>query len=264
MPQTDRSVTGYIETFEHKGTGMSDWEEFYNAIRDPNWPKCNQIENFVTLPSNIQLEIIRDHLFDKKYEILSNKMTHIDNDYPNSLMFIEEIKKIIGNKDYLMNSQDVVFLYSILWSKRPNNVLEIGRWHGCSTAIIFGALEDSNHGHLYTVDIEDNTNLYIRSMVESRTTFVTDTSENILNCPIISQQKYEVFFIDGDHSQSAVLTDLHNSYKLSAVESWFLCHDADMNEVKTAIDIFLQQTTDVTDCGIYGETIRLLYKKVLS
>lgn len=128
---------------------------------------------------------------------------------------------------------------------------------------MFGALEDSNHGNLYTVDIEDNTHPYIRSLVESRTTFVTKTSKNILHCPIISQQKYEVFFIDGDHKQDAVLTDLHNSYKLSTNESWFLMHDADMEGVKKAIDVFLEQTTDVTDCGVYGEKIRLLYKKEL-
>jgi cephalosporin hydroxylase len=243
---------------------MSDWSEFYKAICDPSWPECEQIENFVKLPAHIQIEIVRDHLFDKKSEILANKIKHVDNDYPNSLMYIEEIKKIIGSDNCWMNNQDVVFLYSMLWSKRPNNVLEIGRWHGYSTAIIFGALEDSNRGHLYTIDIEDNTNPDIKSMVESRTTFVTETSENILNCPIISQQKYEVFFIDGDHGQNIVLADLHNSYKLSTDESWFLLHDADLIEVNTAIDIFLQQTMDVVDCGVYGEKIKLLYRKALS
>ena len=242
---------------------MSDWAEFYNKIRDTTWPDCKQITDFVKLPSNIQIEIVRDHLFDKKYEILSNKTKHTINGYPTHLMFFEELKQLIGRNNCLMNSQDVVFLYSILWSKRPNNVLEIGRFCGWSTAIIFGALEDSNHGNLYTVDIKDNTNPYVRSLVESRTTFVTDTSKNILNCSIISQQKYEVFFIDGDHTQDAVLTDLHNSYKLSTDESWFLMHDTDMTEVNTAIDIFLQQTVDVTDCGIYGEKIRLLHKKEL-
>ena len=37
---------------------MSTWQEFYNEIRDPNWPECNSEGQFNTLPANIQRECI--------------------------------------------------------------------------------------------------------------------------------------------------------------------------------------------------------------
>lgn len=35
---------------------MSTWEEFYNEIRDPSWPKCDNESDFLTLPLHIQQE----------------------------------------------------------------------------------------------------------------------------------------------------------------------------------------------------------------
>jgi predicted O-methyltransferase YrrM len=240
---------------------MNDWKNFYNAIRDSSWPDCDKINDFVTLPSVIQLEIIQDHLFNEKHSILANKIRNTHTKSPNFLIHINEIKQIIGPTDALMNSQDAVFLYSLIWSKTPKNVLEIGRWHGWSSAIIFGALEDAGIGHLYTVDITDRTNTIIKSVIESRTTFITASSANILSLDALTQLQFEVVFIDGDHSYSSTLIDLKNTYKILTAEAWILVHDDDMPEVRNAINTFLSQVDNVIDCGCYGEKIRLLYKK---
>ena len=37
---------------------MSTWQEFYSAVRDPQWPDCKTEENFTQLPESIQLECI--------------------------------------------------------------------------------------------------------------------------------------------------------------------------------------------------------------
>jgi len=37
---------------------MSTWQEFYSAVRDPQWPDCESEENFIQLPESIQLECI--------------------------------------------------------------------------------------------------------------------------------------------------------------------------------------------------------------
>jgi hypothetical protein len=37
---------------------MSTWQEFYSAVRDPQWPDCETEENFTQLPEAIQLECI--------------------------------------------------------------------------------------------------------------------------------------------------------------------------------------------------------------
>lgn len=38
------------------GTGMSTWQEFYQTIKDPSWPECNNESDFETLPAYIQHE----------------------------------------------------------------------------------------------------------------------------------------------------------------------------------------------------------------
>jgi predicted O-methyltransferase YrrM len=241
---------------------MNEWKDFYDAIRDTSWPDCDQIDDFVKLPGEIQLEIIQEHFFKKKYTILADKLRNTKkHDCANFLNHIEEIKMLIGTSDTQLNSRDVVFLYSIIWSKSPKNVLEIGRWHGWSSVIIFGALEDRGHGHLYSVDIEDRTNSIIKSIIEHRTTFITASSADILSLKSLDQLQFEVVFIDGDHSYEAVLADLKNTYKILTKEAWILLHDDDWDDVQKAINTFLSQTNDVIDCGRYGETTRLLYKK---
>jgi|APGre2960657373_1045057.scaffolds.fasta_scaffold05033_3 hypothetical protein len=37
---------------------MSTWQEFYSAVRDPQWPDCEHEENFTQLPESIQSECI--------------------------------------------------------------------------------------------------------------------------------------------------------------------------------------------------------------
>ena len=243
---------------------MNEWESFYNAIRDPEWPECLSIADFIKLPDEIQLEIIQDHLFSNERTdgtTLANKIRNTNTGSPNFLKYTEELKQIIGSADSLMNSQDVIFLYSIIWSKSPKNILEIGRWHGWSSVIIFGALEDLGSGHLYTVDIKDNTNTIIKSIIAPRTTFITAPSADILSLDTLFQLQFEIVFIDGDHSYDATLTDLKNTHKMLADEAWILVHDNDLADVQTAINVFLSQVKNVTDCGFYGEKIRLLYKK---
>ena len=240
---------------------MNEWGEFYNTIRDSNWPDCDQIEDFVKLPNIIQLEIVREHLFNERHTILANKIRNTSTNSPQFLKYIDNVQQFIGPADSLMNSQDAIFLYSMIWSKFPKNVLEIGRWHGWSSAIIFGALEDIGDGHLYTVDIKDQTNTRIKSIIESRTTFITASSADILSLSELSQLQFEIVFIDGDHRYDAALLDLKNTYKMLTKEAWILVHDNDMPDVQNAVNTFLSQVNDVTDCGYYGEKIRLLYKK---
>jgi predicted O-methyltransferase YrrM len=236
------------------------WIDFYNSVKDSSWPECNTIEQFPNLPPNIQLEIVQDHLFERQLPPV-NQYSYSGSDLPEFLNYIEQIKNIIGPEYCLMNSQDVIFLYSMIWSKQPQNVLEIGRLHGYSTAIIYGGLEDSNHGHLYTIDIVDRTNQQIRELVNSRTTFITDDSGNLLIRNDIASVKFDLAFIDGDHNYQTTLSDLSKCYQITASEAWILVHDNDLLSVKQSIAEFVRIHPNVVDCGGYGEKIQLLYKK---
>lgn len=63
---------------------MSTWQEFYSAVRDPQWPDCDHEENFTQLPELIQLECInqfgyvpnsfqnKSKLVNKRFPIVSN------------------------------------------------------------------------------------------------------------------------------------------------------------------------------------------------
>lgn len=63
---------------------MSTWQEFYSAIRDPQWPDCDTEENFNQLPRSIQLECInqfgyvpnsfqnKSKLINKRFPIVSD------------------------------------------------------------------------------------------------------------------------------------------------------------------------------------------------
>ena len=239
----------------------NEWQYFYNNIKNESWPTCPDIEHVLNLPPEIQLEIIKNHLFESRYSRIQDCTKHIDINVSNFLHYIDEIKNLIGRENCLMNNQDVVFLYSILISKRPTNILEIGRYKGWSTSIIYGACQDNNQGNLYSVDIHDNVSRGIKELVKNRVTFINDSSQNLLEIDLLKNLKFEVFFIDGDHSYNMVLSDLRKSVELSTDEAWFLMHDADCAEVIGAVNTFLKSRTDVVDCGTYGEKIKLLYKR---
>ena len=63
---------------------MSTWQEFYSAVRAPQWPDCDHEENFTQLPEIIQLECInqfgyvpnsfqnKSKLVNKRFPIVSN------------------------------------------------------------------------------------------------------------------------------------------------------------------------------------------------
>lgn len=237
-----------------------EWQNFYSNIKDESWPPCADIDDILNLPPHIQLEIIKTHLFQNRYDRLRNNTAHIDPNISNFLYYIDDIKNLIGSKNCLMNTQDVLFLYSILISKRPDNILEIGRFNGWSTAIIYGACQDNNQGSLYSIDTHDNVPTGIKEIVKNRVTFVNQSSEDLLTISEIKDLKFDVFFIDGDHSYDMVLSDLVQSAQIANTQAWFLMHDADCKEVIAAIDTFLKSRNDIIDCGIYGEKIKLLYK----
>jgi len=236
------------------------FQKFYSDIKDPLWPDCYTLNDFFSLTKDIQLEILQDFMFNPTSKSLHDQIKHIDPNIPNSLTYHNRIKNLIGATNCLMDSRDAIFLYSIIWSKRPSLVLEIGRAYGWSTAIIFGALEDSNSGHLYSIDIKNYIHADIEALVSPRTTLITADSCHLLDLTQLNKNKFQVIFIDGDHSFQATKNDLENSYQLTDKESWILVHDIDIPAVENAVRSWCTTKSDIINCGTYGEKISLLYK----
>jgi predicted O-methyltransferase YrrM len=240
----------------------SEWQNFYSAIKDTSWPSCETIEDMWSLPKSIQLEIVKNHLFENLMTRLSDKIQHVDTNVPNFLSHLSSVQSLIGVNNCYMNMQDVIFLYSMVFSKKPLHTLEIGHYKGWSTCVMYGALCDNNHGHIYSVDINDEIEPAVKAFLQSRTMLIHESSSNLLQIAEIKDKKFQLIFIDGDHSYDWVLLDLHNAVQLADVECCFLMHDIDLDSVNQAVDSFVESRSDITDCGIYGQKIKLLYRKV--
>ena len=176
--------------------------------------------------------------------------------YPDSLFRMEESLGLVPN--VLMSKEDLVFLYTIIFSKKPSNVLEIGRLGGASSLVISGALADNETGRLYSVDIVDSLTDTVKRVLDYNSILITDSSVNLNTNVTLSNLKFQVFFIDGDHSAEMVINDLFQCLDLSDSESVILCHDASMEGVRKGIDHVSNAVPTLINCGRYGSDIQML------
>lgn len=237
------------------------WKNFYDNIKDPTWPTCNSIDDFVNLPAKIQLEILNLHLLqkpDSKLKIVKENTE--DSNQPVFLYELEKIKDIIGAGDCLLDMRDAVFLYSIVYSKKPKNVLEIGRFRGWSTSIISSALKDNGTGTVFSVDWIQRIHPEIKKFLNQNTVYVDISSRDLLNNSQIVNHKFDVVFIDGDHDYNMVLNDLEKTSAVATDQCYFLVHDSDMLDVETGVNDFLKSNNNFVDCGVLGTKIRMIKK----
>lgn len=93
---------------------------------------------------------------------------------------------------------------------RPENVIEVGCYHGATTMCIAAALRENGVGHLYSIDIDPDSIVFAEQMVHEadlsdRVTFVQGNS----TAPDVYSALPEasLVFIDGDHSYQGVQGD---------------------------------------------------------
>jgi predicted O-methyltransferase YrrM len=67
-------------------------------------------------------------------------------------MLPEQVSQHLGSLPYMRVEQARVF-YDLITHNRLTNCLELGFFHGVSTAYIAGAIQDLQHGHLATIDL---------------------------------------------------------------------------------------------------------------
>jgi len=237
------------------------WKNFYDNIKDHTWPMCDSLDDFINLPAKIQLEILNLHLLQKPdFELKIVKENTEDNNQPVFLYELEKIKDIIGADDCLMDMRDAVFLYSIVFSKKPKHVLEIGRFKGWSTSIISSALKDNGTGTVISVDWIKRVHPAMDEFLNQNTVYVDISSKDLLDNTLVANTKFDVVFIDGDHNYDMVLNDLEKTSAVSSDQCYFLIHDSDMSGVETAVDDFLKSNNNFVDCGVLGTKIRMIKK----
>jgi len=180
-------------------------------------------------------------------------------DYPDFLLRSEEFLGLVPSQ--LISYEDVVFLYSVVFSKKPLNVLEIGRFDGASTLVLAGALANNGVGKLYSIDVQDRLTSEIKNVISNNTILITDDSRNLNSNQQLENIKFQIFFIDGDHSTNMVINDISQCLNLSDTESIILCHDVNMPECLLGINHLLSTTPNLINCGRFGSIIQMLIYK---
>lgn len=164
---------------------------------------------------------------------------------------------MIEFKNQKLTKLDSLLLYSIVRGFRPDRVLEIGRSYGTSTMTICGALCDNDRGHLDSVDIKDNTSTDIKNLVAGWATEYLVDSNDLLAHDEIKDKKYQMFFVDGDHSIFQQVKDIETCVRLGAQNFWIILHDADLPETPEAVNLACQKYP-LIDNGRFGDQLHLL------
>jgi predicted O-methyltransferase YrrM len=222
---------------------MNPWSDFYNSIKDDSWPESNTFESFLSLPSSIQLEIIKDHLFVRQ----SAPKNAQDTD------FLGTLRNTVGEGGCLLSHQDSVFLSTLISTVSPRTVVEVGTLNGYTTAIIANAM--CGFGIFLTLDEKNGVDSRILGYLGSATQIIEpfSTIYSNLTTPI------ELVFVNRDPSYATTFRDLTKTYEFLRKDGMIVCHNADYPTVQDSIDDFLGVTMAV-DCGNFGRKLRIFRK----
>jgi predicted O-methyltransferase YrrM len=142
----------------------------------------------------------------------------------------ELLEKLSGIEHFLCDGQ-AYWLYQKAYELPDfSNILEIGCFHGCSTAAMALGCEGTNK-HVYVVDsdrkhISKATEHWVRLGVGmSISAFGVDSSDIIRLSETWGFPKFDFAFIDGDHVGKAPERDLKNVLKLMKPYSHLAMHD---------------------------------------
>jgi Methyltransferase domain len=168
---------------------------------------------------------------------------------------------------YALSPQLVYLRYLAEWSDiqdhlprlkeaAKGNVLEIGVRTGISTAALLTGVK-LNGGHVYSVDIADcnvfpNDPDWTFRQFDSLNTGRSQALKNLGFDPAFLNDSgiipFDMVLIDGNHSFNACLTDLK---RYGALAPRIFLHDSDMESVREAIDVFMDEHKDEFSLTFY-------------
>jgi len=131
------------------------------------------------------------------------------------------------NSGSVMRSHTLL-LYEIALESKPDNILELGvGTKGQSTQIFLSALEENENGRLFSIDINVRRSIYER--IEDRfgkywTMIIGDSHSQIVYNQV-KDIKFDLIFIDGDHSYEGVKKDFEMYVPLLKDGGLLLMHD---------------------------------------
>ena len=118
----------------------------------------------------------------------------------------------------------VLFLFEYVKESKSENVLEIGVRQGQSTRTILSALEENKKGKLTSIDLGDRIERIPEELLPYWIQVIGD-SHNGETLKKVSQQKYDILLIDGDHNYEGVKADFEMYAPLVKKGGLILFHD---------------------------------------
>lgn len=167
----------------------------------------------------------------------------------------------LGEENCCIDRATALFLYTMVFVTNPQHVLEIGRYWGFSTACMVGALRDLGKGSLCSIDIAHQCPEWIDEFLQPHQILTLD-SKTMLQDHRVTQHRYDLFFIDGDHGFPGVLQDLENTYAVSLPGSKWIIDDLDCSDVDTAMRTWLSRHRNLMDIGPINHKLRLIVRPV--
>jgi predicted O-methyltransferase YrrM len=150
----------------------------------------------------------------------------------------------------LMLAPEREFLSAFIYSVAPKRVLEIGTHQGGSAAVIVTSMNRLNSGVLTCIDPDPLIAKDLWQFLCRRTTLIKDRSPGAI--PLVSEEgdKFDIIFIDGDHTFDGVCADIDGALPVLRSGGYILFHDAHFPDVERAINKKLAQSSNLIDCGL--------------
>jgi predicted O-methyltransferase YrrM len=194
---------------------------------------------------------------------MSNFELKLDNTavgYPETLLKIYDIKNVVGKDNCFLSITDVIFLYGLILSKKPKRVLELVRYCGFGTLVMAGALIDSGaNGKMVSVDHlnADRQALdQVKDIVKDTVTFIDSTT---LWPEEISNQKFDLAFIDGNYTRDEMIQHFNNFLKLSNPVAYLMFHNISPSNIMSIMREV--SANNLHYSGTFGDKITLIVKE---
>lgn len=148
------------------------------------------------------------------------------------------------------------FLYALVRALKPERVIEIGTWRGCSASHILEALHANGKGELISVDMQRHPEgIDIPKHLLYRWKFVEEEAVAYITR---ERPAAELVFEDADHTYPgsvALLTAIDFFVKPRVLVSHDACHPAHRDNVVAAWDLVFKKDYDTalilpSDCGL--------------
>lgn len=122
----------------------------------------------------------------------------------------------------------ILLLYEIAFESKPNNILEIGVGsRGQSTKVFLSALKENENGTLTSIDDGARKSLYknINERFGDYWKMIVGDSHSIDTYNKVKDIKFDLMFIDGDHTYEGVKKDFEMYVPLLKDGGLILMHD---------------------------------------